>query len=177
MRCTRTGMLDQPTLNPTTPHSMATPVNTVSGFQPIGGTLPMTQATQSTQVSHTQALNILESQSTTVSIIQKPTPVNVTDQDMMAYVINAGPSQAQPVTPVSFASTTQVRLETAIPPPVSQVPPQITPVWVHLLQITSVASTSYVAPSLTSQQTKMTVTAQPQQENALQGRKCGKKIT
>ena len=53
------------TLTPPMPHSVVTPVNTASGFHPIGGTPPITQATQSTQVSHMQALNMLESQSTT----------------------------------------------------------------------------------------------------------------
>ena len=48
-------------------------------------------------------------------------------------------------------------MDTAIPPPASQVPPQVMPVEVPLSQITSVASTSNVAPSLTLHQTEMTV--------------------
>ena len=106
------------------------------------------QATQSTQLSHAQTLNILESQSTTGSTVWKLTPVNVTDPDVIASIPNTAPSQMQPVTPASFASTTLVRLDTAIPLPVSQVPPLVTPVLVPLSQITSVASTSNVAPSL-----------------------------
>ena len=47
-------------LTPPTPHNVTTPVTMASGFCPIGGTAPITQATQSTQVSHMQALNLLE---------------------------------------------------------------------------------------------------------------------
>ena len=68
-----------------TPHDITTPVTTASGFSPIGGTLPVTQATQSIQVSHMQALNILKSESTTGSIIWKLTPVNMTDQGMAQH--------------------------------------------------------------------------------------------
>ena len=66
-------------------------------------------------------------------------------------------------------------MDTAAPLPVSQVPPQVLPVWVPLLQITSVASTSNVAPSLMSQLMEMTVTTQNQQWTESQCRKCGKK--
>ena len=55
---------------------------------------------------------------------------------------NTAQTQAQPVTPVSFASTTQVRMDTMVPPTVSQVPPQVPPVWVPLSQITSVDFTA-----------------------------------
>ena len=37
-------------------------------------------------------------------------------------------TQSQPVTPVSFASTTQVKMAIAVPSPVGQVVPQIPPV-------------------------------------------------
>ena len=122
-----------------------------------------------------QALNILELQITAGSIIQKLTPVNVMDGGMMEHGSNTAPLQAQPVTLVSFASTTQVRLDTAIPLPASQVPPKVTPVQVPLSQITSVASTSNVAPSLTSQQMEMTSPNQDQQWSESKCRKCGKK--
>ena len=122
-----------------------------------------------------QAMNILESQNTIGSTACWPTPVNVTEQGMAASVSNATPAQAQPVTPVSFVFTTQVRLDTAIPPVVSQVLPKVPPARVPLSQITSVASTANVAPSLTSQQTETTSMTQPQQENWEQCRKCGKR--
>ena len=63
---------------------------------------------------------------------------------------NTASAQIQPVTPVSFASTTQVRMGTTIPLPPNEVLPQVSPVWVPLLQITSVASTSNIVPSLIS---------------------------
>ena len=84
-------------------------------------------------------------------------------------------TQAQTVTLVSFASTTQVRMDTAVPPTVSQVPPQIPPVWVPLLQITSVASMANVTASLISQQSGTSAATQIQQETDAQCRKCGKK--
>ena len=152
-----------------------TPVITASEFHPIGVTPPVTQAAQSAQVSQTQALNLLESQAMTGSIVQKLTPMNLTDQCMAQPGSSTSLTQEQPVTPVSFASTTQVRTDTAVPPPVSQIPPQVPPVWVPLSQITSVASTSNVAPSLTSHQMEITVTSQDQQWTESQCRKCGKK--
>ena len=141
-----------------TPHNITTPVITASEFHPIGGTPPVTQATQSTQVSHMQALNLLESQSMTGSVIRKLTPVTVIDPSTAQVSSNALPAQEKLVTPVSFASTTQVRMDTAVPPPVSQTSPQVVPVWVPLLQITSVTSNSNVILSLVSQQTEMTST-------------------
>ena len=115
-----------------TPHSSTTPVTTASGFHPIGGTLPVTQAAQSTQVSHMQALNLLESQSVTGSVIRKPTPVNVTDPNTAQVSSNAPPTQQKPVTPVSFACTTQVQMDTAVLHPVSKASPQVVPMPVPL---------------------------------------------
>ena len=158
-----------------TPHSITTPVTTALGFHPIGGTPPITQVTQSTQVSHMQALNLLESQSMTGSVIRKLTPVNVTDPSMAQVSSNTPSAQEKPITPVSFVSTTQVQMDTAVPPPVSQASPQVVPVWVPLLQITSVASNSNVALSLMSQQMEMTGTSQNQQWTESQCRKYGKK--
>ena len=48
------------TLTPPIRQGTTTPVTTASGFHPIGGTPPVTQAAHSTQISHTQALNLLE---------------------------------------------------------------------------------------------------------------------
>ena len=107
----------------TPPTPQVTPVTMASGFHPIGGTPPVTQIAQSTQVSHTQALNMLESQNTTGSIVQKPTPINMTNQCMVQPSSSAALTQEQHVTPVSFAFTKQVRMDTAIPLPASQVPP------------------------------------------------------
>ena len=77
---------------------------------------------------------------------------------------SAEQTQNQPVTPASFASVTQVRTDIAVPSPVGQGVPQVPPVWVPLLQITSVESTANVAVSMASQQSGTTVTTQPQQQ-------------
>ena len=84
-------------------------------------------------------------------------------------------AQRQPVTLVSFASTTQVRMEMVVPPTVSQVIQQVPPVQVPLSQITSVASMANVAASLISQQSGTSATTHPQQQTNVQCKKCGKK--
>ena len=145
-------------------------------FCAIEKTPPVSPGAQLTQVSHTQALNILqESQPTAESIVRRPTPVKMVDQPMDQSGSSTAQTQAQPVTLVSFASTTQVRMDTVVPPTVSKVPPQVPPVQVPLLQITSVASTDNVAVSLTSQQSGTSAATQIQQQTDAQCRKCGKK--
>ena len=62
-----------------------------------------------------------------------------------------------------------------VPPTVSQVIPQVSPVWVPLSQIKSVASMANVAASLISQQPGASATTQPQQQTDVQCKKCGKK--
>ena len=66
-------------------------------------------------------------------------------------------------------------MDTVVPSTVSQVPPQVPPVWVPLSQITSVASMANVAVSLTSQQSETSAATQNQQQTDVQCRKCGKK--
>ena len=158
------------------PQGPITPVTMAKAFHPIEKTLPVSPGAQSTQVSHTQALNLLqESQATVESIVRRPTPVKMVDQPMDQSGSSTAQTQAQPVTLVSFASNTQVRMDTVVPPTVSQVPPQVPPVWVPLSQITSVASTANVAVSLTSQQSRTSAATQNQQQTDVQCRKCGKK--
>ena len=163
------------TLTPPMPQGSITPVTMAKGFHPIGRTPPVSPATQLTQVSHTQALNLLESQVATETIVQKLTPVNLVDQSMAQPSSSTSLTQEQPVKLVSFASTTQIRMDTVVHPPVSQMPPQVLPLWVLLSQITSVASTSNMASSLTSHQTEMLATSQNQQWTELQCRKSAKK--
>ena len=62
-----------------------------------------------------------------------------------------------------------------VPPPVSQIIAQIPPVQVPLLQITSVASMANLAMSLSSQQSGMSATTQPQQQTNIQCKKCSMK--
>ena len=71
--------------------------------------------------------------------------VKIVEQPMDKSDSSTAQTQRQPVTPVSFASTTQVRMDTVVPQTVSQVTPQVPPVCVPLSQITSVASMANVA--------------------------------
>ena len=100
--------------------------------------------------------------------------MRIVDQPVDKSESSAEQTQNQPVTPVSFASSKQVRTDTAIPSPVGLGVPQVPPVWVPLLQIISVASTANVAVSTASQQSGTLATSQPQQQTE-QCRKCGKK--
>ena len=146
-----------------------------TAFHPIEKTPCISLRAQSTQVSHTQALNSLQSsQGTSGPIIRRPTPVRTIEQPTDNSKSSAEHTQNQPVTPVSFVSTTQDRVDIAVPPPVGQGVPQVPPVQVPLLQVTSVASKANVAASMTSQQSGTSVMTQPQQQSE-QCRKCGKK--
>ena len=161
--------------NPPTPRGSTTPVTTATAFCPIEKMPPTSTGAQLMQVSHSHVLNLLhKSPSTSGSIVRRPTPVRIVDQPVDKSESSAGQTPNQPVTPVNFASTTQVRTDIAVPSPVGQGVPQVPPVWVPLLQITSVASTASVAASMTSQQSMTLVTTQPQQQTE-QCQKCGKK--
>ena len=81
-----------------------------TAFHPIEMMPCILPRAQSTQVSHTQALDSLQgSQGTSGSIIRKPTPVKIIEQPMDNSESSAEHTQYQTVTPVSFASTTQDR--------------------------------------------------------------------
>ena len=149
---------------PPTPRGSITPVTMAKAFCPIEKMSPVSGA-QSTQVSHTQALNLLQdSQVAEESTVRKPMPVNIVEQPMDQSDSSTAQTQIQPVTPVSFASTTQVRMGMVVPPTVSQVIPEVPPVWVPLSQITSVASTANAAASLISQQSGTSAATQNQQQ-------------
>ena len=161
---------------PPTLQGSLTPVTMAKAFHPIEKTPPVPPGGQLTQVSHLQALNLLqESQVMMEYIVRKLTPVKMVDQPMDQSGSSTTQTQAQPVTLVSFASTTQVRMDIVVPPTVSQVPPQVPPVQVPLLQITSVASMANMAAPLTSQQSGTSAATQNQQQTDIQCRKCGKK--
>ena len=161
--------------NPPTPRGSTTPVTMATAFHPIEETPPTLTGAQSMQVSHSHVLNLLhKSPSASGSIVRRPTAVRIVDQPVDKSESSAGQTPNQPVTPVTFTSTTQVRTDIAVPSPVGQGVPQVPPVWVPLSQITSVASTANVAASMTSQQPIASVTTQPQQQTE-QCQKCGKK--
>ena len=100
--------------------------------------------------------------------------MRIVDQPVDKSESSAEQTQNQHVTPVSFASATQVRMDIAVPSPVGQGVPQVPPVWVPLSQITSVASMANIPVSMASQQSGTSITTQPQQETE-QCRKYGKK--
>ena len=164
-------LLDQPemyhdrttmsnTLKPPTPRGSTTPVTMATAFHPIEK-MPST----STEAQTMQALNLLhKSPSTSGSIIRGPTPMRIVDLPVDKSESSAEQTQNQPVIPVSFVSTTQVRMDIVIPSPVDQGVPQVPPVQVPLLQITSVAKTANKAVSMASQQSGTLVTTQPQQQ-------------
>ena len=107
------------TLNPPTPKGSITPETMAITFHPIEKMPGISPRAQLTQVSHTQALNILlGSQGTSGPIIRRPTPVKTIEQPMDNSESSAEHTQNQPVTPVSFSSTTQDRVDIAVPPPV-----------------------------------------------------------
>ena len=159
--------------NPPTPKGSITPETMATAFHPIEKMPCISLRAQSTQVSHTQALNSLQgSQGTSGPIIRRPTPVKTVGQPTDNSESSAEHTQNQHVTLVSFVSTTQERVDIAVPPSVGQGVPQVSPVWVPLLQVTSVASEANVAVSMTSQQSETLVMTQPQQQSE-QCKKCG----
>ena len=164
------------TSTPPTYRGSITPVTMAKAFHPKEKMPPVSPGAQLTQVSHTQALNLLQdSQVAEESTVRKPMPVKIVEQPMDQSDSSTGQTQRQSVTLVSFASTTQVRMDMVVPPTVSQVISQVPPVWVPLLQITSVASMAKVAVSLISQQSGTSAATQPQHQTDVQWKKCGKK--
>ena len=158
-----------------TPKGSITLETMATTFHPIEKMPCISPRAQLTQVSHTQALNILQgSQGTSGPIIRRPTPVKTVEQPMDNSESSAEHTQNQPVTLVSFVSTTQDRADIAVPPSVGQGVPHVPPVQEPLSQITSVTSEANVAVSVTSQWSGTSVMTQPQQQSE-QCRKCGKK--
>ena len=146
-----------------TPGGSITPVTIAKAFHPVEKTPPVSLRDKSTQVTHTQALNLLQdSKVTEKSTVRKPTLVKIVEQPMDQSDSSKAQTQRQPVTPVSFASTTQVRMDIVVPPTVSQVIPQVPTVQVPLSHITTVASMANMAASLISQQSGTSATTQPQ---------------
>ena len=120
-----------------------TQVDQPIGFRPIEKTPPANQTAESTQVSHSQAMNILDSQSSTGQAIHQPTPISIVDPGTSASNSNQAMPQVQPSgMPVSFASTTQVRSDILAPPTVNTIVPPAPAARAPLLQIPSIASTA-----------------------------------
>ena len=99
-------------LNLPTPRGSTTPVTMATAFCSIEKMPPTLTGAQLTQVSHSQVLNLLQnSQSTSGSLIRRPTPMRIVEQPVDKSESSAEQTQNQHVTPVSFASTTQVRMD------------------------------------------------------------------
>ena len=100
------------TLNPPTPKGFITQETTATAFCPTEKMPCISPRAQSTQVSHTQALKLLQgSQGTSGPIIRKPTPVKTIEQPMDNPESSTEHTH-NPVIPVSFVST---RLHVPIP--------------------------------------------------------------
>ena len=86
-----------------TPKGSITPETMATVFCPIEKMPHISLRAQLTQVSHTQALNILQgSQGTSGPIIRRPTPVKTVEQPMDNSESSAEHTQNQPVTLVSL---------------------------------------------------------------------------
>ena len=112
-------------------------------FRAIEKTPPASQTAESTHVSHSQALNIWDSLSSTGQAIHQPTPISIVDSGTSASNSNQAMPPVQPSgMPVSFASTTQVRSDVLTPPTVNTIMPPTRAASAPLLQIPSIASTA-----------------------------------
>ena len=79
----RNGNATSNTLIPPTPRGSITPVTMAKAFHPIEKMLPVSPGAQSTQVLHTQALNLLQdSQVAEESTVRKPMLVKMVEQPM-----------------------------------------------------------------------------------------------
>ena len=107
-----------------TPSATGTQVDQSVGVRPIEKTPPTNQASGSTQISHSQAMNLLDSQGSTGQAIHWPTPISIVDQGMLTNNTNEATPQQQPCgMPVSFVSMTQVRSDIIALPTVNTVVP------------------------------------------------------
>ena len=117
------------------------------------------------QVTHSQGIALLETQSTQRTPVFRPTPVHIVDPAVAAVTNTTAPLCVQCTnTPVCFASTTQVRVA-AHSPTVNSVAPSTSKELVPVSQNTGVSGT-----------TSMQTTSQTQDHNTDPFRKCGKKI-
>ena len=127
------------------PPTTGTQVDQPVGFMPIEKTPPASQTPGSTQVSHSQAMNVLDTQSSTGQAICRSTPISIVDPGMLTSNTNQTTPQVQPSgMPVSFASTTQVRSDILAPPNVDTVVCPTPAARVPLFQIPSIASTANI---------------------------------
>ena len=134
-------------------------------FHPINRPSSSVQVSSSPQVTYSQGMALLGTQSTQGVTLHRPTPVHIVDSAVAAVRSATATLCVQPTnTPVSFVSTAQVRLDVPIPPTVNPVAPSTSMGTVPILQNPGVSSTVNTQS-----------TSQPQDCNSDPCRKCGKK--
>ena len=133
-------------------------------FHPINRPSSSVQVSSSPQVTHTQGMALLETQSTQEMTLHGPTPIHHGPSSDSHYKCKTIPCVHLTNTPVSFASTTQVRMDVPIPPTVNLVAPSTSMEPAPVLQNPGVSSTVNARG-----------TSQPQDHNIDPCRKCGKK--
>ena len=139
-------------------------LNTPSAFCPVDRPSSSTQVPSMPQVMHSQEMALLETQSMQRTPVLRPTPVCIMDPAVAAVTNPTALSSVQCThTPVSFASTTQVRVDVCSPA-VNSVAPSTSKELVPISQNTGVSST-----------TRTQTTSQTQDHNTDPCRKCGKK--
>ena len=99
------------------------------------------QVTSSPQVTHIQGMALLETQGTQGMTLCRPTPMHIVDP-AVAAVTSAMTTLCVQLTntPVSFVSTTQVRMDVPIPLTVNPVAPSTSMGMVLILQNPGVSS-------------------------------------
>ena len=111
----------QPNEGPATGHKEHNPS---SAFHPISRPSPSLQVSSSPQVTHPQGMALLGTQNTQQMTLCRPTPMHIVDPAVAAITSEMTIPCVQPSnTPVSFVSTTQVRLDVPIHPTVNPVAP------------------------------------------------------
>ena len=124
----------------------------------------MSNSLESLQVTHSQGMVLMDSQNMQGRSVHWPTPVKIVDPSPMLPHTTTIPCVQTQVTPVTFASTTQVRTDIPVPSTVNQMVCPTPELRVPLSQITSVTST------LNTQ-----TPSQAQGQNTDPCRKCGRK--
>ena len=115
--------------------------NPPSAFHPINRPSSSVQVSSSPQITHTQGMALLETQSTQEMTLCRPTPMHIVDPVVAAVTSAKTTPCVQPTnTLVSFVSTTQVRMDVPIPPTMNPVVPSTSMEAVPILQNPGVSS-------------------------------------
>ena len=97
-----------------TPSTVQKENNPAVGFRPIHRPPSMGRSLQSPQVTHSQGMALLDSQNMQGRSVHWPTPVKIVDPSPTLPHATTPPHVQMQVTPVSFASTTQVRTDVPV---------------------------------------------------------------